>query len=104
MEIMKLDGITPEDIISSLSVERNRNAVFKAGQGAGLSGSFFFFSHDNRFIIKTLNAGELKNLLKMVDPMVEHLKNTDNKSVLARIYCVFTIKTNLFSPLSVMVM
>jgi hypothetical protein len=51
---MKLDGVTPKDMLSSLSVEKNRNMVFQAGEGAGLSGSFFFFSSDNRFLIKTL--------------------------------------------------
>jgi hypothetical protein len=34
--------------------------VFKAGEGAGRSGSFFFFSHDRKFIIKTMTKQELK--------------------------------------------
>jgi Phosphatidylinositol-4-phosphate 5-kinase len=42
----------------SFDVEKNRGMVFKAGQGAGKSGSFFFFSHDNKFIIKTLKGNE----------------------------------------------
>jgi hypothetical protein len=33
--------------------------VFKAGEGAGRSGSFFFFSHDKKFIIKTMTNQEL---------------------------------------------
>jgi len=52
--ILKLDGIGPEDLIRSLNVESNRNMVFRAGQSAGASGSFFFFSKDSRFLIKTL--------------------------------------------------
>jgi hypothetical protein len=40
--------------------------VFKAGQGAGASGSFFFFSHDRRFLIKTMTSGELKLFLKLL--------------------------------------
>ena len=36
----------------------NRNMIFKAGEGAGKSGCFFFFSHDNRFLIKTLRGSE----------------------------------------------
>lgn len=70
--------------------------VFKAGQGAGLSGSFFFFSHDNKFLIKTMNSKERKLLLGMLDDMIEHYKATNNQSLIARIYGVFTIKTNLF--------
>jgi len=33
--------------------------VFNAGEGAGRSGSFFFFSHDNKFIIKTITKMEM---------------------------------------------
>lgn len=51
---MKLDNLTPADMMKSLSLDNNRNMVFKAGEGAGLSGSFFFFSHDSKFLIKTL--------------------------------------------------
>jgi 1-phosphatidylinositol-4-phosphate 5-kinase len=57
-EIQKLDGISPEDLMKSLSMEDNRNCVFTAGEGAGKSGSFFFFTQDNRFLIKTLKGKE----------------------------------------------
>ena len=51
---MKLDGLKNEDIIKSLNTELNRGMVFKAGKSAGKSNSFMFFSHDNRFVIKTM--------------------------------------------------
>lgn len=101
---MEIDKISPQDVMNSLSVEYNRRMVFKAGQGAGLSGSFFFFSHDNKFLIKTINKKEMQLLLKMLDNLIEHFKMTDNKSLIARIYGVFTIKTNLFASLDVMIM
>jgi len=99
-----MDNISPEDVIDSLSLETNRNMVFQAGEGAGASGSFFFFSHDNRFLIKTLRGKEKKNILNMLDDYIKHLRLTDNKSLLARIYGVFTIKTNHFTPLNVIIM
>ena len=34
-KIQEMDGISPSDIIRSLSLERNREKVFKAGEGAG---------------------------------------------------------------------
>jgi hypothetical protein len=103
-EIMKLDGITPEDMIKSLSLERNRNMVFKAGEGAGQSGSFFFFSHDNRFLIKTLRGSEKQTMLDILDDYIDHIRATSNKSLLARIYGIFTVKTNYFDPLDIIVM
>ena len=56
----------------SLAPKYNRDAVFKAGEGSGRSGSFFFFSHDKRFIIKTMTKGELDLFLKMFSSYAEH--------------------------------
>ena len=48
---------------TSLHPKNNREMVFKAGEGQGRSGSFFFFSYDNRFIIKTMTSQELQLFL-----------------------------------------
>ena len=58
IQIMEIDGITPNDVATSLALLNNRKEIFAAGEGAGQSGSFFFFSNDNRFIIKTLRGSE----------------------------------------------
>ena len=42
--IQQGNGVTSEELIDSLSPKYNRNMVFKVGEGAGASGSFFFFS------------------------------------------------------------
>ena len=44
--------------------------VFQAGEGKGKSNSFFFFSYDNKFIIKTLQGEEKKNLIGMLDEYI----------------------------------
>jgi len=61
-------------ISESLRPEKNRDTVFKAGLGAGASGSFFFFSHDKRFIIKTMTDSE-RTLFKdkLADPYFKYL-------------------------------
>jgi hypothetical protein len=41
-------------MLESLDINKNREMIFKAGEGSGKSGSFFFFSKDNKFLIKTL--------------------------------------------------
>lgn len=101
---MELDKISPKDMMKSLSLELNRKMVFKAGEGAGKSGSFFFFSHDNRFLIKTLQGNEKKLLLRMLDSYIDHIKSTNNQSLLARIYGVFSVKSNYFDSVDIMVM
>ena len=103
-KIMELDGITCEDIMKSLNIKDNIKNVFKAGEGVGQSGSFFFFSKDNKLLIKTMRGSEKKVLLGMLDDLIGHFKKTDNSSILARIYGLFTIKTNVFKSVDVIIM
>lgn len=74
--IMKNDNISSQEMMRSLSLEDNRKMVFKAGEGAGKSGSFFFFSHDNRFLIKTLQGKEKSMFLGMLDEYIHHIECT----------------------------
>lgn len=78
-------------IKNSLSAELNRDQVFKAGESQGKSGSFFFFSHDKNFIIKTMTDSDLyafKKLFKSYFALV----STNTQSLLARIYGIYTVK------------
>lgn len=90
--------------MKSLDLDSNRNAIFKAGEGAGASGSFFFFSFDKRFIIKTMKAAEKKILLDMIDDYIDHIEKSNGNSLLVRIYGLFTLKTNNFAPVDFMIM
>ena len=64
--------------------------MFKAGEGAGRSGSFFFFSFDKKFLIKTMNDNEMAVFTGMLPSYLNHfMKNPD--SLLARIYGIFTV-------------
>ena len=74
METFKEYFADAEKLENSLSTESNRDQVFKAGEGAGRSGSFFFHSHDGKFIIKTISKGELKLLLEILPNLAEHYK------------------------------
>jgi len=55
-----LDGINYKVIAKSLNPNKNRDSIFSSGEASGASGSFFFFSHDKRFIVKTMSNEELK--------------------------------------------
>jgi 1-phosphatidylinositol-4-phosphate 5-kinase len=78
--------------------------VFKATEGSGASGSFFFFSSDFKLIIKTIKKNERELLVSMLDEMVDHIVNSDNESLIARIYGVFTLTTNMYDPLDFIIM
>jgi hypothetical protein len=75
-KIMELDGISNKEITSSLAFSKNKEQLFTAGKSAGKSGSFFFFSSDRKFVIKTVSKSEKDLLLSMVDDLIQHYTNT----------------------------
>ena len=77
--------------------------VFKAGEGAGRSGSFFFFSYDRKFIIKTMTDAELNLYLKKLPAFTTHYKKNPH-TLLAKILGVFTINTEHMKQVHVMLM
>ena len=102
-KIQKCSNLSPKLFKDSLHPNYNREKIFKAGEGAGRSGSFFFFSHDNRFIIKTMSSSELKLLLKILPDYAKHLENNPY-SLIARIFGVFTVKVESLAPVTIMLM
>ena len=88
---------------NSLSPDANQDQVFKAGEGAGRSGSFFFFSHDRKFIIKTMTKHELNLMLDMLPALAEHYKKVPD-SLLSKIIGVFTVKTDSTNEVHLMLM
>jgi 1-phosphatidylinositol-4-phosphate 5-kinase len=45
--------------MESLDLSNNCDQIFNAGEGGGRSGSFFFFSYDSKFLIKTILKSEV---------------------------------------------
>jgi hypothetical protein len=70
IQIFAIHGLTNDLLIKSLDPSINRKMVFKAGEGSGKSGSFFFSTHDNRFMIKTMKEGEVSIFLKFLPQYV----------------------------------
>ena len=77
--------------------------MFQAGGGAGRSGSFFFFSHDRKFIIKTMKTSELELFLSLRGLFAEHHKSNMN-SLLAKILGVLTIRSGKMGAVHIMLM
>jgi len=77
--------------------------VFNAGEGAGKSGSFFFFSHDKKYIIKTMSKEEITVMLKILPNLIEHLRKTPT-SLIAKIFGIFTIVKEGLGTVHVMLM
>jgi hypothetical protein len=63
-QVLELAGLGLAALKESLAPKLNRESVFKAGESAGgSSGSFFFFSQDRKFLIKTMSPHEMKLFL-----------------------------------------
>lgn len=77
--------------------------MFKAKESAGKSGSFFFFSHDKKFLLKTMNDHEMEVFKGMLPSYLDHFRNNP-KSLLARIYGVFTVKMEGVVPVHILLM
>jgi len=86
-----MDDIGFAQIQKSLNPKSNRDQIFNTGEAAGASGSFFFFSHDRRFIVKTMTNTELALIQKILPKLHEHLKKNP-ASLLSRIYGVYSVK------------
>ena len=92
-----------EGLHKSLSPKFNREMVFKAGEASGASGSFFFFSHDKKFIIKTMTSSELALFLRIHPNLAEHYRKVPD-SLIAKKFGVFTIKMRGVNAVHVMLL
>jgi len=64
----------------------------KAGiNTGGKSGEFFFFSQDNKLIIKTISKGEMDALMDKLPKFLNYFKKNP-QSQIAKIYGAFTFE------------
>lgn len=97
--------IDPADYLLSLTAK----CILSELGSPGKSGSFFYFSRDYRFIIKTIRHSEHKFLLSVLKDYHAHVKNNPH-TLLSRFYGLhrvklprgrkihFVIMNNLFPP------
>ena len=61
--IRAMDRISEYDIMNSIKLEQNKMQIFKTNENqshgsGGKSGSFFFFTEDKKYIIKSMTEKE----------------------------------------------
>jgi len=78
------------DIDKSFGLEANYENMFKIVQAeGGKSGEFFFFTTDNRYILKTINNDELDLLMDNLEVFYQYYMSNPH-SMLTKIYGLFT--------------
>jgi hypothetical protein len=103
-DIRLCSGISNEDLLRSFAPGKNLSAIRSAGESDGKSGSFMLFTHDRRFILKTVSYKEIQHLRKvMLKPFHKHLRTYPN-TLLAKIYGLFTLSAPGLSNIHMIVM
>jgi hypothetical protein len=104
-QLRSRDGFTLADIEQSLSPinDANIKSIFKAGEGMGKSGSFFFFSHDTNFLIKTMTMNDFNAFMYVFKFYFEHI-NQYPDSLIARIYGVYSVQMDDMDPVYLILM
>lgn len=102
-ELIERDG-DMIDLDVSLDLERNFEQIQKAsGADGGKGGEFFFFSFDNRVILKTLTNTDLTQLRSILRDYYRYFeKNKD--SMIAKIYGVYTFERKDVKDQSITIM
>lgn len=92
-EIRKKVGVTEDFLFKSFIPQHNIQAIHNFFTGTGKSSSFFFFSDNKTFVLKTLKDSE-KNLLLDLGVLQQYHKYMTNSgdSLLSKYLGVYTIK------------
>jgi 1-phosphatidylinositol-4-phosphate 5-kinase len=98
-----LDGYDNLNLHKSFDAEANRDQVFNAGESVGQSGSFFFFSKDGKFLIKTLTETDFEAFMEMFRFYFRHVCHYP-RSLLARCYGIYEVKMGEQKSVKIVVM
>ncbi|KAI5953260.1 MSS4 [Candida jiufengensis] len=90
-DLRNIFGINQADYLISITAK----VILSELGSPGKSGSFFYYSRDFRFIIKTIHHSEHRRLMKMLKPYYLHVKNNPN-SLLSQFYGLHRIKMSMF--------
>ena len=102
-ELRKDDGITDDIMIKSFSPKKNKNAIEKMGESKGKSGSFFFYSHDRKFIIKTITNEEKETMDEILPSYYNYVK-AHKSTLITKIYGIYTVVIKYASSVNVILM
>ncbi|CAD8137921.1 unnamed protein product [Paramecium octaurelia] len=90
--LLKQNNLTKNILEYTLELQYNQKAFEKAKESMGRSGAFFFYSQNNKLIIKTVEKSEIKDFLDgRINSYFNHVSG-NKKSLIAKIYGIFKIK------------
>ena len=90
--LQKLDKIGIDEIKQSFNIKDNYEGLSKFHASEGKSGSIFFFTHDKKFILKTISKSELDALINNLLKPYYELIAEKNRTYLTRLYGAYSLK------------
>jgi hypothetical protein len=104
-EIRRQKGISEDYLFKSFAPVFNFQAIHNFFTGSGKSSSFFFFTDNKSFVLKTLKESEKKLLLEsnVLENYYEYVKQ-NKKSYLSAYYGVYTIRIKNMSEITCFIM
>ncbi len=103
-ELRLMEDITTLELVYSLSPGHNAATLKSFMTGAGKSSSFFFFTEDLKFAIKTINYEEYTTLMtRLLPKYYEHVHDHPD-SLLARVLGVFSVRASHMSKIYIVIM
>jgi hypothetical protein len=100
-EMRGLFGIRHDEYMNSIGLNNFSSAFYDKlllmlyEQSSGKSGSFFFYSHDDKYLIKTIHRDECKKFLKILPQYHKYFSEADQnkqRSLLSRFYGMHRIE------------
>ena len=93
--------IGDSELLNSLLPENNREQIFKSNKKTasgitsnegGNSGSFFFLTQDNKFIVKTISTTEKQTLLDLLEDLYLFYGAQTGNSYISQILGLYSVK------------
>ena len=88
--LRRIDGISTNDYLLSLSPKDNLKIIKESFASGGRSANPIIFTHDKKYLLKTISKSEKNVLLEMLPEY--HRRMRDTKSLLCRIYGLYRIE------------
>lgn len=103
--IRKIEDVNIKDISLSFDPDSNASLLKDIKESDGKSGSFFFFSYDKKFILKTITLSELNTISeKFLKSYISYLNVAFDSSIITKIYGIYSITLSNNSCITVILM
>ena len=86
-----LESILPPAIGGEINITKISDEII-AKFSEGRSGAFFFFTPDNRYLIKTLNRTEAQLLIDTLEEYVHYMEKHKNETFLTKYYGLHSVR------------